>query len=54
MEQKIYKDKVPVYIDIYPDGHGIWLDGGEIDKLRNRKLVKFVKSVKFAFSEKGF
>jgi Zn-finger nucleic acid-binding protein len=54
MKQIPYKGNKDVTIDICVNGHGVWLDGGEIRKLRKRGIVDFVRSVKFAFSREGF
>lgn len=43
-----------VVIDSCPNGHGIWLDGGELQKLRKRNLVEFADKFKFIFSGEGF
>jgi Zn-finger nucleic acid-binding protein len=43
-----------LWVDSCGDGHGLWLDGGEVHKLRKRRLVEFVDRFKFAFSETGF
>lgn len=40
MKKAPYEKNHKVMIDICPKGHGIWLDGGEIQQLRHRGLVK--------------
>ncbi|MBU4305973.1 MAG: zf-TFIIB domain-containing protein [Candidatus Omnitrophica bacterium] len=56
-----YEKKETVNVDICPKGHGLWLDGGEINSLRERGLVNlheqmefFVDTLKFCFSKEGF
>ena len=56
-----YKKKKSVSIDICPKGHGLWLDGGEIGKLRDRaeaiaieKWDTFKEMVHYMFSIDGF
>lgn len=58
---KKYKGKHTVNIDICPKGHGVWLDGGEIEELRKRGLVNLKDQVNFhleflryIFSKDGF
>jgi len=53
--------KGPVIVDICPNGHGVWLDGGEILQLRKRGLVNvsdktefYMDFVKYLFSKDGF
>jgi len=50
-----------IKIDICPHAHGVWLDGGELQKLRHRGLVKisdkidiYIEFFKFIFSKQGF
>jgi uncharacterized protein len=50
----ITKYKKDVFVDVCAAGHGIWLDGGEIHKLRKRGMVDFAKRMKFAFSAEGW
>jgi len=57
----LYDHKHQVQVDICPKGHGLWLDGGEIQKLRHRGLVNvfdlldyYTELTNFAFSKKGF
>jgi len=52
MGQTVYKKGI--LIDSCPKDHGIWLDGGEIHKLRERGFAGFIESLKFSFSEEGF
>jgi Zn-finger nucleic acid-binding protein len=40
MEQRAYENNNKVMIDVCPDGCGIWLDSGEIHKLRDRREVE--------------
>ncbi len=40
---KEYHGKSVVHADCCPHGHGIWLDGGEIQYLRQRWVVDFKK-----------
>jgi Zn-finger nucleic acid-binding protein len=56
-----YKGKHKINVDICPKGHGLWLDGGEIEELRKRGLVNLkdridfeLELVRFAFSKEGF
>jgi uncharacterized protein len=46
--------KKDVLIDVCGAGHGIWLDGGEIKKLRERTLADLIERFKFAFSAEGW
>jgi len=55
-----YGDK-HLNIDVCPKGHGIWLDGGEIQSLRKRGLVDLKDRIDFLkemlqniFSKNGF
>jgi Zn-finger nucleic acid-binding protein len=57
----LYEHKHQVQVDICAKGHGLWLDGGEIQKLRRRGLVNafdlmdyYSELTNFAFSRKGF
>jgi Zn-finger nucleic acid-binding protein len=50
-----------INIDVCPKGHGLWLDGGELNGLRDRGLVDLKKRLDFfvflfknAFSKEGF
>ena len=43
LERKDYKNKI--FADECPKCEGIWLDGGEIHKLRNRALVKIYNKI---------
>ena len=59
--RKEYKGRHPVNIDVCPKGHGIWLDGGEIQELRNRGLVNlkdhldvYLGFLRYVFSKAGF
>jgi Zn-finger nucleic acid-binding protein len=53
--------KKKINVDICPKGHGIWLDGGEIQEIRKRGLAKlqdmmehFGDVLSYAFSRRGF
>jgi len=55
-----YKSNKPITVDVCPKGHGVWLDGGEIQLLRERGLVKlydlldsFRDFLKYIFSREG-
>lgn len=57
----VYKGKKNINVDLCPKGHGIWLDGGEIQMIRKRGLAKlhdllesFGDLFKYAFSRDGF
>ncbi|MBI1884018.1 MAG: zf-TFIIB domain-containing protein [Chlamydiae bacterium] len=52
MKQTDYRKHV--LVDVCDKGCGIWLDGGEIHKLRRRGLVDFLDRLKFAFSGESF
>jgi len=59
--KKQYKGKHKINIDICPKGHGVWLDGGEIEELRKRGLVNlnervqyYLEFLRYAFSKNGF
>ena len=59
--RQAYKGKHKVNIDVCPKGHGLWLDGGEIKKLRKRGLVNmkdhvdvYMDFLHYAFSKDGF
>jgi len=59
--KKEYEGKHKINVDICPKGHGVWLDGGEIQELRKRGLVNlkeridFIKDfLSYAFSKEGF
>ncbi|MFH0877238.1 MAG: zf-TFIIB domain-containing protein [Candidatus Omnitrophota bacterium] len=39
LAKKEYQGKHTINVDVCPKGHGIWLDGGEIQELRKRGLV---------------
>lgn len=59
--QAQYEKNQKIRVDICPKGHGLWLDGGEINLLRERGLVKLKEQVeyyldlmKYAFSKDGF
>lgn len=59
--QKQYEKKHTVRIDMCPKGHGLWLDGGEIESLRKRGVVRLKERldlllgiIKYAFSKDGF
>ncbi len=59
--QTQYEKGHKVRVDICPQGHGLWLDGGEIELLRKRGLVKLrdrmelkMDMIRFAFSKNGF
>lgn len=59
--QTQYEKGHKVQVDICPKGHGLWLDGGEIESLRKRGLVKLrdrmelkMDMIRFAFSKNGF
>ena len=56
-----YKGKYKTTVDVCPKGHGLWLDGGEINNLRDRSLVKikeqeeyFREIMRYMFSSDGF
>ena len=56
-----YKGKHEINVDVCPRGHGLWLDGGEIKKLRNRGLVNmkdkvevYMNVIRYMFSRDGF
>ena len=56
-----YKGKRKVTVDVCPRGHGLWLDGGEIKKLRDRtevmakeKWEDFKTMIQYMFSSNGF
>ena len=56
-----YKAKHKINADVCPKGHGLWLDGGEIEKLRNRGMVNlhdqlefYLDFLRYAFSKDGF
>ena len=56
-----YKGKKTLNVDMCPKGHGLWLDGGEIRKLRNRADVEiaekwddFKEMLRYMFSSDGF
>ena len=44
LQKEEYLPNKKLEIDICPKGHGIWLDGEEVQLLRNRTLVDIVKS----------
>ncbi|MBN2144233.1 MAG: zf-TFIIB domain-containing protein [Candidatus Aureabacteria bacterium] len=50
MKQTSHKADPAVIIDICPNGHGIWLDGGEINRLKKRGLTDLIQSLKSALS----
>ncbi|MBU1044709.1 MAG: zf-TFIIB domain-containing protein [Candidatus Omnitrophica bacterium] len=57
----VYKPKPEFNIDLCPKGHGVWLDGGEIQMIRKRGLAKIHDIfehlgdvIKYAFSKEGF
>ena len=59
--RKEYHGKHTVNVDVCPKGHGVWLDGGEIEELRQRGLVDLKKMLdfyltflRFIFSKEGF
>jgi len=56
-----YKGKNKINIDVCPKGHGVWLDGGEIEEIRKRDLVnahdkrqEYMDFLRYAFSKDGF
>ena len=51
LERKDFKNKI--FADVCPKCSGIWLDGGEIHKLRNRTLVEIYNTV-YALKESFF
>lgn len=59
--QTRYEKNPDLVVDICPMGHGLWLDGGEIQKLRKRGLVNLkdwlgtrLEFLRYAFSKDGF
>ncbi len=59
--QTRYEQNDKVIVDVCPLGHGLWLDGGEIQQVRKRGLVKLrdivgreLDFLKYAFSKNGF
>jgi Zn-finger nucleic acid-binding protein len=56
-----YKGAHEITVDVCPKGHGLWLDGGEISKLRKRGLVNakdqldfHLKLLRYMWSKDGF
>jgi len=56
-----YKKEKELYIDVCPNCKGIWLDGGEINRLRDRGLVDlkdridiYLSSIRWIWSKDGF
>ena len=47
LAKKEYRGKYKIDVDMCPKGHGIWLDGGEIEGLRKRGLVNLKERVQF-------
>lgn len=43
-----------VKADTCPQGHGLWLDGGEIAHLKKMKKRNFFEMAKYIFSAEGF
>lgn len=61
LTKKEYKGKHKINVDVCPKGHGVWLDGGEIQELRKRGQVDLKDKIEFfkdfldyAFSKTGF
>ncbi len=56
-----YKGEHKLNVDMCPKGHGLWLDGGEIEKLRDRGMANakdqwnyYKEMLRYAFSSDGF
>ena len=43
------KDNKEVNVDLCPEGHGVWLDGGEVLKLRKRFLVDLKRRLDYCW-----
>ena len=57
----VYEGKNKINVDLCPKGHGVWLDGGEIQMIRKRGIAKLADMfeyagdvLKYAFSKDGF
>lgn len=56
-----YEGKNKINVDLCPKGHGVWLDGGEIQAIRKRGMAKLHNmfeyigdGLRYAFSKDGF
>ncbi|MFC1807441.1 zf-TFIIB domain-containing protein [Candidatus Omnitrophota bacterium] len=53
LTQTQYEKEEMIKVDICPKGHGIWLDGGEVQALRDKSLKYYMKLIKYSFSKEG-
>jgi len=51
--QAKYKRDEKIKVDMCPKGHGIWLDGGEVQLLRKKGPGYYMKLVRYSFSKEG-
>jgi len=51
--QTQYERDEKLKIDMCPKGHGIWLDGGEIQTLRKKGVEYWMRLIKYSFSKDG-
>ncbi|NQT91001.1 MAG: zf-TFIIB domain-containing protein [Candidatus Omnitrophica bacterium] len=53
LAQSQYDKDERIKVDICPKGHGTWLDGGEIQKLRKKSFDYWKKLIKYSFTKDG-
>ena len=51
--QTQYDKDERIKVDICPKGHGMWLDGGEIQALRKKSFDYWTRLIKYSFSKDG-
>jgi len=51
--QSQYEKDEKLKVDICPKGHGMWLDGGEVQRLRKASFSYWMKLIKYSFSKEG-